>query len=153
MRVTRSTHALSMVVALTAAIAGNGCNGCDDIGCLDQVVHIDAGELPTSLLPFDITACVDGTCHQVAYVVTDQNSPMVPVDVDVPTIEVDEGDVLSVTLVVSSQLNREVLLETSGEAKAVRYRAAGDCGPWCTNATLTLDPQSGLLVGPRTAQD
>ena len=137
------------VVAASSVLAGVGCGGaCNDIGCNDQVVRVDAGELPTNLLPFDLTACVDGLCHDIPYVVSEQNSPMVPVGVDVPTTGLEEGDVVSVTLSVSVHATGDVLLEASGTATAVRYRASNSCGPYCTNASLKLDRASGLLVGP-----
>jgi len=137
--------AFAAVVVFTTVTPGSGCSGCDDIGCPDQVVFIEAGELPTSLLPFDITACVDGICHEIPYIVTEQNSPMVPVSVEVPTTGVKDGDALAVTLSVSSHANGEVLLESSGNAEAVGSR---HCGKPCTQALLTLDPASGLLVKP-----
>lgn len=139
----------SGVVAASAVMVGSGCQACNDIGCSDQVVFVEVGELPTSLLPFDIVTCVDGLCHERPYIVTEQNSPMVPVGLEVPAAGIEKGDMVTVTLKVSSQATGEVLLETSGSSsEAVRYRAGGDCGPTCTNASLTLDRASGLLVGP-----
>ena len=78
---------------------------------------------------------------------------MVPVHVEAPTSGVKKGDVLSVTFTVASHANGEVLLETSGDTAAVRYRAGHDCGPTCTNASLRLDPGSGLLVDPVERRD
>jgi hypothetical protein len=141
----RGMPALSAVIVLSTAMVGSGCNGCDDIGCMDQVVNIDAGELPTNLLPFDITACVDESCQEIPYIVTEQNSPTVGVIVEVPTTGVEKGDMVSVTLAVSSHATGELLLETSGRAKAVRSRPGNACDS-CTQASLILDPASGALM-------
>jgi hypothetical protein len=149
-RLGRGVPALSAVIVLGTVVVGSGCNGCDDIGCIDQVVNIDAGELPTSLLPFDITACVDGSCHEIPYTVTEQDSPTVGVILEVPTTGVERGDVVSVTLAVSSHATGEVLLETSGSATAVRSRPGNACES-CTQASLKLDPGSGALIEPPTS--
>lgn len=55
---------------------------------------------------------------------------------------------LLVTLSVSSRATGAVLLKTSSGATAVRYQVGDDCGPWCTNAYMSLDDTSGLLIEP-----
>ena len=134
-----------MLVALVTLPPGGGCSSCHDIGCVDRVVSIEAGQLPTALLPFNITGCVDGTCHEIAFNVTEQGTPNVPVSFDIPLDDVEVDQQLAVTISIASSSSGTVLLTSEGTARTVRYRAAGDCGPTCTNASLTLDKASGLL--------
>lgn len=57
MRGSRLSSAVFGVVFASAGMTGSACSGSRDaIGWSDQVVRIEAGELPTNLLPFDINA-------------------------------------------------------------------------------------------------
>lgn len=129
-----------MVLVAAVGVPASGCRGCDDVGCVDQVVTA-ALSAPVDRFPLTVEICVDGACVTRSPAPTTGPPAAQPELIEIPVAELgidplDPDEVVDVTVLMTDR-DGVVVLDVIDTVRPTSARAGGHCGPRCTQLDLT----------------